>query len=73
MSVVKVTITASLEAIPNTVNFYGSHNLNKDLIKMMKEFQITYLTLHVYTKDEAMRAVEFCARNNIEYRIGGTH
>ena len=67
----KVTITAALEATKNTVNFYGAHNLNREMIRMMKEFKITYITLHVYTKEEAMRAVEFCARNSIEYRIGG--
>lgn len=68
---VKVTITAALEPIRNTVNFYGVHNLNREMIRMMQEFKITYITLHVHSKEEAMRAVEFCARNSIEYRIGG--
>lgn len=68
---VKVTITAALEPEPNTVNFYGAHNLCRQLIKMLQEYQISYMTLHVYNKAEALQAAEFCARNNLEYKIGG--
>lgn len=68
----KVTITAALEPEKNTVNFYGAHNLNRELIKMLKEYNISYVTLHVTNKSEALQAAEFCAKNNIEYRIGGS-
>lgn len=68
---VKVTITAALEPEKDTVNFYGAHNLNRDLIRMLTEYKISYLTLHVFNKEEALRAAEFCAKNSIEYRIGG--
>lgn len=68
---VKVTITATMEPEKNTVNFYGAHNLCRDLIRMLTQYDINYMTLHVTTKDEALRAAEFCAKNNIEYRIGG--
>lgn len=67
----KVTITAALEPEPNTVNFYGAHNLNRELVRMLTEYNISYLTLHVTTKNEALQAAEFCAKNNIQYRIGG--
>lgn len=69
----KVTITAALEPEKNTVNFYGAHNLNRELIKMLTEYNISYLTLHVTTKSEALQAAEFCVKNNLEYRIGGGH
>lgn len=68
---VRVTITATLEPEPNTVNFYGAHNLNRDLIKMLTEYSIKHLTLHITSKEEALTAAEFCARNNLDYRIGG--
>jgi len=67
---VKVTITAALEPKANTVNFYGAHNLNRELIKMMNEFEIDHMTLHISSKEDALKAAEFCAKNNIEYRIG---
>lgn len=73
MTELKVTITAALEAEPNTVNFYGAHNLSKQLLKMLEEHRISYVTLHVSNKSEALQAAEFCAKNNVQYRIGGSH
>lgn len=69
---VKVTITATLEPEKDTVNFYGVHNLNRELVKLLQESQLTYLTLHVFSKEEALRAAEFCAKNSLEYKIGGS-
>lgn len=68
---VKVTITAALEPEKSTANFYGVSNLNYEVIKLLNDYDINHLTLHVFSKEEAMQAVEFCARNSIEYRIGG--
>lgn len=67
----KVTITAALEAVKNTLNFYGVHNLNRDLLQFMSQNSLSHVVIHVFSKDEAMRAIEFCAKNNLEYRIGG--
>ena len=65
----RVTITASLEAIPNTLNLYGEHNLNRDLLKQAESHKVTSLTIHVFTKEGALKAAEFCARNSIQYRF----
>ena len=65
----KVTITASLQPIPNTLNLYGEHNLNRDLLKLVESYSIGNITVHIYRKEGAIRAAEFCARNNVQYKI----
>jgi len=65
----KVTITASLQPIPNTLNLYGEHNLNRELLRDVEQHKVTQLTVHVFTKEGALRAAEFCARNSVEYRF----
>ena len=65
----KVTITASLQPIPNTLNLYGEHNLNRELLRDTTVHGVTALTVHVFTKEGALRAAEFCARSSVEYRF----
>jgi arabinogalactan endo-1,4-beta-galactosidase len=71
MSGIKVTITAALEAEKNTLNFYGAHNLSRETLRFIKDNNLNHVTIHVFSKDEAMRVIDFCARNNLEYRLGG--
>lgn len=66
----RVTITASLQAVPNTLNLYGEHNLNRELLRHVTRHNVTELTIHVFSKEAALRAAEFCARNNLFYKIG---
>ena len=66
----KVTITAALQPIPKTLNLYGEHNLNRELLRHAQEHNVQDLTVHVFTKEGALRAAEFCARNNLPYAIG---
>ena len=66
----KVTITASLQPKPNTLNLYGERNLNRELLQQVKDYEVTQLTVHVFTREGALQAAEFCARNDLEYRIG---
>ena len=65
----KVTITASLQPIPNTLNLYGEHNLNRELLYHAQEHNVQDLTVHIFTKEGALQAAEFCARNSIQYRF----
>lgn len=66
----KVIITASLQPKHDTLNLYGEHNLNRQLLQLVKQHEVTALTVHVSSKEGALRAAEFCARNNLEYKIG---
>lgn len=65
----KVTITASLQPIPNTLNLYGEHNLNRELLQHVESHKVTQLTVHVLSKEAAIKAAEFCAHNSIQYRF----
>lgn len=63
----KVTITASLQPMPNTLNLYGEQNLNRQLLQHATDNKVTSLTVHVFTKEGALQAAEFCAHNNLQY------
>ena len=67
---VQVTITAALEATKNALNLYGAHNLNRELLRLVEAHKVTSITVHVFSKEGALQAAEFCARNNLQYRIG---
>lgn len=66
----RVTITASLQPIPNTVNLYGEHNLSRELLKVVDGAEVSDITVHVFNREGALQAAEFCAKNNLPYKIG---